>query len=146
MFNSNHNFATPPHHPPIPPHHDIHHGRHNIISVVYDGEKLQQVFGDFWGYHVERIANEPPEMKMLFALEMGFGVSANSQVVDLLMRQREEERKRGTSYKFANVAINEEILQMLSERLGIDKDTVSIVLEHAPDGVVSVIIATVKNN
>lgn len=146
MFNSNHTFPTIPPHPPIHPHHDIHHGRHNIISVVYDSEKLQKVFGDLWGYHVERIAVEPPEIKMLFALEMGFAVSTNSQVVELLMRQREEERRRGTTHKFTNIAIDDDILQEISDRIGIDKDTASIVLEQAPDGVVSVIIATLKNN
>lgn len=146
MFNSNHNFPTNPHQPPVPPHHVVPIGRHNIISIQYDSDKLQSVFGDFWGYHIERIANEPPEMKMLFALEMGFSVSADSQVVDLLIRQRKEEITRGTSHKFTNLALDEETLQLLSSKLGIDKNTVSVVLGHAPEGVVSVIIATAKNN
>ena len=145
MFNSNHTLPASPHVLPVPSHHREPVGRHNVISVLYNAETLQKVFGDFWGYHVEKIANEPPEMKMLFALEMGFCVSADSQVVELLIHQREEERKRGTSHKFANAALDDEILQEIAERLGIDKDTISIVLEHAPDGVVSVIIATVKN-
>lgn len=146
MFNSNHTFPTMPHAHPVPPPHKDPVGRHNIISVLYDGEILQKVFGDFWAFHIEKIAFEPPEMKMLFALEMGFNVSANEQVVELLARQRKKERERGTSHKFENAALNDEILQAIAERLGIDKDTVSLVLEHAPDGVVSVIIATVKNN
>ncbi len=146
MFNSNQDFPTIPHHPNVPPHHVGPIGRHNIISVIYDSDKLQKVFGDFWYYHVERIANEPPEMKILFALEMGFCVSANSQIVDLLVRQNEEERNRGTSHKFANAALDEDNLQLLSTKLGINKETVSVVLEHAPEGVVSVIIAVAKNN
>lgn len=146
MFNSNHTFPTMHHAHPVPPPHKDPIGRHNVISVLYDSQKLQEVYGDLWGYHVERIAIEPPEMKLLFALEMGFSVASNSQVVDLLDRQRKEERERGTSYKFENAALDDEILQAIAERLGIDKDTVSIVLEHAPAGVVSVIIAAVKNN
>ena len=146
MFNSNHTLPTVPHAHPVPPPHKDPIGRHDVISVLYDSQKLQEVYGDLWGYHVERIAIEPPEMKLLFALEMGFNVAPNSQVVDLLARQRKEERERGTSYKFENATLDDEILQAIAERLGIDKDTVSIVLEHAPAGVVSVIIATVKNN
>lgn len=146
MFNSNHTFPAMPHAHPIPPHHRDPNGRHNVISVLYDSQKLQEVYGDLWVYHVEKVANEPPEMKILFALEMGFDVSANAQVVDLLVRQREEEKRRGTSHKFANAALDDEIMQAISTRLGIDRDTVSVVLEHAPEGVVSVIIAAVKNN
>lgn len=146
MFNSNHTFPTMPHVHPTPPPHRDPVGRHNVISVLYDGEILQKVFGDLWAFHVEKIAIEPPEMKMLFALEMGFNVAVNTQVFDLLARQRKEERERGTSYKFDNAALDDEILQAIAERLKIDKDTVSIVLDHAPPGVVSVIIATVKNN
>lgn len=146
MFNLNHTIPTIPHEHPVPPPHRDPAGKYNIISVLYDGGVLQKVFGDFWAYHIEKIAIEPPEMKMLFALEMGFNVVANAQVVDVLARQRKEERERGTSHKFENAALNDEILQAIAEKLGIDMDTVSLVLEHAPDGVVSIIIATVKNN
>jgi len=143
MLKSNEKISTMNHH------HVLHHhadpfSRHNVISVVYDNKKMEGIFGDMWEYHIEKIEFEPPEMKMLFALQMGFKVSADPCIVDILLTQREVELSKGTTHKFINAALDDDVLLLLSEKLGIEKDAVSVILEHAPEGVVSVVISAAK--
>lgn len=145
MLKSNEKIIATQHHPLSPHHHDPL-GRHHVISVMYDSKKMEEVYGELWEYHIEKVGLEPPEMKMLFALQMGFKVSADSRIADILLAQREEERSRGTSHKFINAALDEEVLALLSDKLGIAKDLVSVILEHAPEGVVSVVIGAAKKN
>jgi len=131
----------------LEPHHHVNPlGRHHVISIICDNEKMEEVYGDLWQYHIEKVGQEPPEMKMLFALQMGFKVSVDSRIIDILLTQREEERNRGTSHKFINAALAADVLELLSEKLGIEEDAVSVILEHAPEGVVSVVIGAAKKN
>ena len=111
-----------------------------MVSVLYNTDKLMEIYGDSWSFHIEKIAGEPPEMKILFALEMGFKIAVNPQIMDSLVFGLRSE----PAYKFANPALDEEIIALLSEKLGVEGDTLSTVLEHTPDGVVAVIIASAK--
>lgn len=136
-----------PHHVPHPePHRLIRPvDRHSLVSVVYDGNKMKEIYGDKWSYHVDKIAPEPPEIKILFAIQMGFMVSINQRMIDALIRQKEEETALGISpYGFANESLTEDNLQTISSAIGISVDEVTAILDRAPEGVVSTIIAAAK--
>ena len=139
-----HNHPLPPIHPihpapPVPPHMGPA-GRHNLISVLYDSEKLQRTFGDQWSFPLEKIAIEPPEMKFLFALEMGFQVTADSQVAEMLLRQRFEE----PDYKFSSM--KPEDITLIAGKLGISENIVSLVLDNTPPGVAAIVIAAARKD
>jgi len=127
--------APHPHGHPVPPHH--HNPRHSMVSVVYDTEKLVQVFGDSWPFHIEKIADESPEMKILFALEMGFEIAVNTQ----LMESYAAAMRAEPAYKFTNPALCTEMVGTLSEKLGVSDQAISLILAHIPDGVMAVIAA-----
>lgn len=139
MFMREHVLPIPPHEHPLP----IRPiDRHSMVSIIYDGNKLQETFGDLWSYHVDKIAMEPPEIKILFAIEMGFKVSTNQRMIEAMMRQRDEEAATGvTSHGFMNASLDKETLQKIGSVVSIDADSVDVILSHAPEGVVSTIIA-----
>ena len=142
MFAREHVLPIPPHesHRPIHP-----MDRHSLVSVIYDSDKLKEMFGDKWSYHVDKIALEPPEIKILFAIEMGFKVSFNRRMVDAMIRLKEEELAEGiTSHGFSNAALDKDTLQAIGTAIDIDTDAVGVILKHAPEGVVSTIIAASK--
>jgi len=135
------NPVYPPHHhemPPAPPHH--HGPRHSMVAVMYNPEKLAQVYGDSWAFHIEKIAKEPPEMKILFALEMGFKIAVNKEIMESMDLAARDE----PAYKFTNPSLDGETLGILAHKLGIESETVAAVLGHTHDGVVAVIIAAAK--
>ncbi len=119
------------HHPHTPP--NIHHARVEPISIVPDTDKLMNTYGELWPYQFEAISKEPAEMKILFALELGLTLTVNYEL------------DRTPACRFENPVLNDEILQKLEERLCIDKQTVSAILDYAPPGVVAIICATVSN-
>ena len=123
----------PAHHHPAPP--PVHHHRHSLVSVQYDSGVMQQVFGDFWPYHAEKLAPEPPEIKIIFALSMGFTLVANQQMAQAVVDSCMEEPQ----HDFPNPAICEDMLADLSQRLAIDKELVQAILSTTPPGVVAVI-------
>lgn len=144
------NKAREPHHIPAehrkcrpePPHHR-HEARHNVLSVVYEQDKMEKVFGDNWPFHQEKISVEPPEMKMLFALNMGFKVAVNNAVMEHLKELYKEERP----YRFTNPALDPEDTAMstIASKLGISEEDASTILGFPPDGVVAIVIAAAKN-
>ena len=128
----------------------VHHhlgpkARHHMISINYEPEKLMEVYGEFWPYHIERVANEPPEMKLLFALQMGFSVQVNTEIMAAMKARHSEEPE----FKFGNPALDpcseEDIMQLIANSVLIDKSDVEVILKHCPEGVVAIIIAVTKS-
>ena len=103
--------------------------RHDMLTVLYEEDKLSEKFGEIWPFHVDAIAKEPPEMKILFALINGCKVRLNF------------EPEKMDPCCFENPSLSQEILEKLKERLGIESDIVSSILEVAPKGVVSTIVS-----
>lgn len=108
----------------VPPHRDAFR---NIISVLYTEEKMKSSFGPFWGRECENISKEPAEIKMVFALLMGFQVCLNRPL-------SYEERTEPSVDFIADIDMGR-----LSERLGIDEGTCSFIIKKAPDGIVTII-------
>lgn len=139
----NHEFQPSIHHEPHRPHPTM--DRHSIVSIEYESEKLKNVFGDMWNYHIDRIAVEPPEIKMLFAIELGLKITVNQYMVDALIQQRKEEIVTGiTSHGFSNASLDDGALSIISSAICISKEAVEVILNYAPEGVVSTIIAASK--
>ncbi len=139
MFNKNHPISergslphVPPHiHEHIPPHLIGPECRHTVVTVLYEEEKLYEKFGELWSWHVEAIAKEPPEMKILFALVNGCKIHINF------------EPYLTEPCRFENPGLLGEPLLKLSEKLGVEKDILFAILDSAPPGVVSVILSVV---
>lgn len=135
--------------PHVGPHHLGHIGhraRHNVVSILYEQEKMEAIYGKTWSYHLEKIGAEPPEMKMLFALQMGFKVEINTNIMDQLKELYQYERE----YKFVSPALDEseETIEIIASKLGISAEDANIILGFAPEGVLSIVmsVAICKNN
>lgn len=132
------------HHEPQHPH--LPMDRHSVVSIEYESDKLKNVFGDMWSYHIDQIAAEPPEIKILFAIELGLKITVNQYMIDALIKQRKEEVATGiTSYGFSKASLDDDTLNMVSSAVCINKDAAEVILIHAPEGVVSTVIAAAKN-
>ncbi len=127
-----------PHHP-LPPHLGPH-SRRNMVSVIYDEKKMSEVYGELWPFHFEKISSEPPEMKLLFALEMGFKVVFNEPLVQEMKKLYQNEPNCG----FANPSLDEKTLELFANTFATEKDVISLILEHAPTGVVAILLAVAK--
>lgn len=129
-----------PHHPaphhPVPPH-EHHRHRHSLVSIVYDNDAMQAAFGELWPFHLEAIADESPEMKILFALSMGFKVNVNQQIAQVMIENRKEEPE----YDFSNPALSDEVYSCLEQRLGISNEVADVILGTTPPGIISVIVS-----
>ena len=106
--------------------------KNNVISLLYDEKKLYKKFGELMSYHLSSIDKEPPEIKILFALLHDCKIQINNK--PLLLEP----------CRFENPALSEEILSILSQRLGIESEVIFSILDSAPEGVVSVIISIIK--
>lgn len=139
MFNKNHPInerGNLPHIPPhihghVPPHLNGAEHRHNMITILYEKEKLYEQFGELWSYHVDAIAKEPPEMKILFALINGCKIHVNF------------EPYLTEPCRFENPGLSDDALSKLGEKLGIETEILFSILDSAPAGVVSVILSIV---
>lgn len=139
MFNKTHPINergnlphTPPHiHGHVPPHLIGVEHKHNMITILYEEEKLYEKFGELWSYHVEAIAKEPPEIKILFALINGCKIHVNY------------EPYLAEPCRFENPGLSNDALLKLSEKLGVEKELLFSILDSAPTGVVSVILSIV---
>lgn len=123
--------------PPVTPIHHPHgpapRTRFEVISIIPEEEKLYSVFGEEWSYQLEAISKEPPEMKLLFAIETGVKVHLNRQI------------EMEPAYRFENSSLTNDVLSAIAERVDIDVQSIKAILDRAPDGVVSIIVARVKN-
>ncbi len=109
---------------PLPPHHKPHN---NLISVLYSEERMKASFGQFWGRECENISKEPPEIKIVFALLMGFQVCLN--------RPLTYEERTEPSVDFV-VDLD---MARLSALLGLDEEVCAYIIRKAPDGIVTII-------
>lgn len=123
-------------------HHHAHKARHNVLSIVYDQEKMQKVYGDIWPHHLEKISAEPPEMKMLFALQMGFKVAVNSGIMEHMKNLYKEE----VNYRFSSPALDPtyNAMERIALKLGISEEDASVILGFAPEGVLSIVISAAE--
>lgn len=149
MGGAPHEFFTPP----IPPH-EAHmnellphermphkmppHIRESLVSVLYDFEKMKEAFGENYAFRIDQLARETPEMKILFALIMGFKISVNLTLIEALLY----ERRKGVGIKFDNFSSSQ--LDILAEKLGADAEVLSVILNPIPDGVAVVIMSMIK--
>ena len=139
MFNKNHPINERGNLPHVPPHIREHmpphllgvEHKHNMITVQYEEEKLYEKFGEVWSYHVDAIAKEPPEMKILFALVNDCKIHVNF------------EPYLTEPCRFENPGLSDDVLLKLSEKLGVEKEHLFSILDSAPPGVVSVILSIV---
>lgn len=151
-----HSMAVAPHElfaPPIPPH-EAHmyevpphermafrvppHIRGSLVSVLYDVESMKSVYGENYSFRIDQLARETPEMKILFALIMGFKISVNVTMIEALLY----ERSMGIGIKFDNFTSAQ--LDILAEKLGVDAEVLSVILNPIPEGVAVVIMSLIK--
>lgn len=64
------------------------HVRDSLVSILYDIEVMKNVYGENYAFRMDQFAPETPEMKILFALIMGFKINVNSNLVEALLYQR----------------------------------------------------------
>lgn len=133
--------GAPPH--LLPPHErDGHllppHVRGSLVSILYDIEVMKNVYGDNYAFRMDQLAPETPEMKILFALIMGFKINVNSNLVEALLYQR----SMGVGIKFDNFTKSQ--LEILSAKLGVEAEILSVILNPIPEGVAVVIMSMIK--
>lgn len=151
-----HPMAVAPHEllvPPVPPHeahmHELPphermafrvppHIRGGLVSVLYDVESMKNVYGENYAFRIDQLARETPEMKILFALIMGFKISVNVAMIEALLY----ERSMGIGIKFDNFTSSQ--LDILAEKLGVDAEVLSVILNPIPEGVAVVIMSMIK--
>lgn len=128
-----------PHNPPAPP----HNGRHSVVSVQYDNDRMEAVYGELWPFHLEKIACESPEMKIIFALTMGFKVNVNQQIATAMVEAFNDE----PVHDFANPALTEEFIDTVASRIDMaeNKDILTVILGTTPPGIVAVIASMIGN-
>jgi len=139
--------------PPIPPHealiHEIPphermslrmppHIRGSLVSVLYDVETMKNVYGENYAFRMDQLARETPEMKILFALIMGFKISVNLAMIEALLY----ERSMGVGIKFDNFTGSQ--LDILANKLGVSSEVLSVILNPIPEGVAVVIMSMLK--
>lgn len=121
-----------------PPHLLPPHVRGSLVSILYDIEVMKNVYGDNYAFRMDQLAPETPEMKILFALIMGFKINVNSNLVEALLYQR----SMGVGIKFDNFTKSQ--LEILSAKLGVEAEILSVILNPIPEGVAVVIMSMIK--
>ena len=130
--------------PHILPHHEREghllppHVRGSLVSILYDIEVMKNIYGDNYTFRMDQLAPETPEMKILFALIMGFKINVNSNLVEALLYQR----SMGVGIKFDNFTKSQ--LEVLSAKLGVEAEILSVILNPIPEGVAVVIMSMIK--
>ncbi len=127
----------------IPPHERENlalppHVRGGLVSVLYDAEVMKNIYGDTYSFRMDQLARESPEMKILFALIMGFKIKVSESLVEALLYQR----SMGVGIKFDNFTRSQ--LEILAGKLGVEAEILSVILNPIPEGIAVIIMSMIK--